>query len=125
MSDYFLAHYGVRGMRWGVRLGRGGSKKPRPITRDAREYNRIHKKGKKHGVSSLSNRELTLYNRRTQLLRERKKNNPSGYRRVNESLKSVNQIGTSSIAIIALGLKAKKVAPHVRAYVVERLSRIE
>lgn len=62
-----LEHYGVKGMRWGVRRRnrqKGISKSPEHQKREA-----IERKVKTKGVQSLSNRELSDFNRRIDLER--------------------------------------------------------
>jgi|SRR5262245_15864714 len=68
--DEFLAHYGVKGMHWGVRRNRpsgGGSSnpstatKPKPKPRqsaDATAAKKLKEKSKHGGADSLSNKEL-------------------------------------------------------------------
>ncbi len=55
----FLAHYGVKGMRWGQRR-RGGTSKGKvgPKSGDALKANKLKSRAKTHGTSSLSNKEL-------------------------------------------------------------------
>lgn len=61
-TDEFLAHYGIKGMRWGVR--RRDPSGVAPQSSDAVRAREAHAKLKKHGVDSLSNEELqTLLNR--------------------------------------------------------------
>ena len=65
-----LKHYGILGMKWGVRRGRnvlsryGGRKKStKGWSKDAKEANRLKKKE----VSQMSNAELRKLNERSQL----------------------------------------------------------
>lgn len=61
-----LAHHGVRGMRWGVRRGRGsGGSAPRktstpkpPKSEDASKAHKSASSAKSHGTDHLSNHEL-------------------------------------------------------------------
>jgi hypothetical protein len=60
LVDDILAHYGVRGMRWGVRrsegeLHGGGSGH---VSTDHQNAQAAKEKAKKHGTKSLSNKEL-------------------------------------------------------------------
>lgn len=64
-----LYHYGVLGMKWGVRRDRsrsGGSRKKRSMSDDARDAYTIKKKK----VSQMSNSELKKLNERSRLEQE-------------------------------------------------------
>jgi hypothetical protein len=70
--DEVLEHFGVRGMRWGVRRDResGGGSAPRrgkSVSVDAARFDKTRKKVKTRGVSSLSNAELKALNERINL----------------------------------------------------------
>ena len=60
-----LQHFGVRGMRWGVRRSRsqlsGGS---HPTASDAAQAHHVLKTVKKHGLGAASNAEIRLLNER-------------------------------------------------------------
>lgn len=60
--DNYLAHYGIKGMKWGVRKKRKSS-----VSRDKREARRLMKQTYKKGTQSLSNKELEKLNKRMQL----------------------------------------------------------
>jgi hypothetical protein len=60
--DAFLAHFGVKGMRWGIR-----KKKPHPVTADARQKESIKTKVKQTKIGSVSNADLQAAIRRMQL----------------------------------------------------------
>jgi hypothetical protein len=60
--DAFLAHFGVKGMRWGIR-----KKKPHPVTADARQKESIKTKVKQTKIGSVSNADLKAAIRRMQL----------------------------------------------------------
>lgn len=55
--DAFLEHYGVLGMHWGVRRGRGAAAKA-PASSDAAKANTLLKKAKTEGTHTLSNEDL-------------------------------------------------------------------
>lgn len=71
-ADNFLAHYGVKGMKWGVRrkLKDRASKSAakakkdikeefkRPVSSDAKGTNSSKSRAKSHGTDALSNKEL-------------------------------------------------------------------
>lgn len=70
-----LYHYGVLGMRWGVRRDRsrsGGSRKKRSSSQDAKEASAIGKKK----LSQMSNAELKKVNERKRLEQEYSRLNP-------------------------------------------------
>ena len=70
-----LYHYGVLGMKWGVRKDRsrsGGSRRKRSMSDDARDASTIKKKK----VSQMSNAELKKINERTRLEQEYSRLNP-------------------------------------------------
>lgn len=79
--DYYneLYHYGVLGMKWGVRRNRKqlsksvGNNRKRNMSDDAREVSKIKKKS----VSEMSNAELRKYNDRIRLEQEYSRLNPS------------------------------------------------
>ena len=75
-----LYHYGVLGMKWGVRRDRsrsGGSRRKRSMSDDAREASMIKKKK----VSQMSNSELKKLNERSRLEQEYSRLNPSAVRK--------------------------------------------
>lgn len=66
--DDFLAHYGVKGMKWGVRRKRGSNGL---VSTEAERASQLLEKVKKEGgVQSLSNKELGDLNKRLQLERQ-------------------------------------------------------
>lgn len=75
-----LYHYGVLGMKWGVRRDRsrsGGSRRKRSMSDDARETSAIRKKK----VSQMSNAELKKLNERSRLEQEYSRLNPSAVKK--------------------------------------------
>lgn len=75
-----LYHYGVLGMKWGVRRDRsrsGGSRKKRPSSQDAREASAIKKKK----LNQMSNAELRKLNERTRLEQEYSRLNPNAVKK--------------------------------------------
>jgi hypothetical protein len=60
--DEFLEHYGVKGMRWGVRRRRTGSspssRPSGPVSQDAARAARLQTRVSQHGTRSLTNAEL-------------------------------------------------------------------
>ena len=100
MSNVYLEHFGVKGMRWGVRkqpetVSTGVSKKT--TSSDAALANRITAKAQKLGISSLSNAELLALSQRLQLERQYSSltalpATKSGMDKVNDVLKVVNTV---------------------------------
>ena len=73
MSNVYLEHFGVKGMRWGVRkkqepVSTGVAKTP--MSSDAALTSKIRTKAQTSGMSSLSNEELFALNQRLQLERQ-------------------------------------------------------
>jgi hypothetical protein len=63
-----LAHYGIKGQRWGVRRSNpSGAKASKPKSEDAQKAKSIQAKAKKSGLDSLSNDELKVLVNRMQL----------------------------------------------------------
>lgn len=72
-DDLSLTHFGVKGMRWGVRkkqepVSTGVAKTP--MSSDAVLTSKIRTKARTSGMSSLSNEELFALNQRLQLERQ-------------------------------------------------------
>lgn len=72
--DEVLEHFGVKGMQWGVRRNRdsGGSgprfgKKKAPATKEASQATKLQDRARKHGIHTLSNRELEQLTKRMNL----------------------------------------------------------
>ena len=75
-----LYHYGVLGMKWGVRRDRsrsGGSRRKRPSSQDSREASTIKKKR----LNEMSNAELRKLNERTRLEQEYSRLNPNAVKK--------------------------------------------
>ena len=95
--DEFIAHFGVKGMRWGVRkrtmTEEGKSKRPPKKTQseDAAKAATSLAKSKKQGLASLSNAELKALNERMQL--------ESSYKQLNERQKTKGRQMAESIII--------------------------
>lgn len=64
--DEVLSHYGIPGMKWGVRRARS-STTGRVISEDAAKAAAYKKQARKSGVSSLDNEQLKELNRRLEL----------------------------------------------------------
>ena len=70
-----LAHYGVKGMKWGVRRNRGrrSSSNTKGWSKDAKRANAIKRKS----VNQMSNEELRTLNKRMELEKNYNRLNPS------------------------------------------------
>lgn len=66
--DSYLAHYGIKGMKWGIRKRQtsGGTEHH---SSDHKSANAIEKKAKEHGAEALSNKELSAIQKRANLKR--------------------------------------------------------
>lgn len=87
----YLAHYGVKGMRWGVRKKDRGSSDDGPKSEDARRARDHRSTVKKGGTDALSNKELqelvTRLNLEQQYSRLNAETTTAGKRFVNGSKK--------------------------------------
>ena len=105
--DDVLAHYGKKGMKWGVR---NAPTRSSSASRDSRTAMRAKQKAKKGGVQSLSNEELRNLNQRLQLEQKYHDLNPSttlrGEKFVGTALKQVSGMAISAAA-------AKYVIKHI------------
>jgi hypothetical protein len=85
--DEFLAHFGVKGMHWGVRKNSSSS----PVSDDAARASALKATASKHGTSALSNVELQHLVTRMSLEQQHGRLNPehvsAGKRVVSEVLK--------------------------------------
>lgn len=97
----FLEHYGVKGMRWGVRRSRGGvktakktSKKPSADFRKAQEL-------KKKGVPHLTNKQLKAVNERMNLEQNFSRMNPSKTKRGLKAVEAILAVGATANTAIA------------------------
>lgn len=106
-----LCHYGVLGMKWGVRRGRSsGSSKNRRASKmsdDARNAAKLKKKR----VSELSNAELRWLNDRQQLEQNHARLNPS---KVKRGLAAATGIVGTATATLALAKNSKKLVNEGR-----------
>src|SRR5690606_15955235 len=99
----FLAHYGVKGMKWGVRKDRRRS----AYSKDYARTRRIQNRAKKSGVTSLSNKDLKDLNTRIELEKKYRelKNQTSTIKRGESQVnKIIGLVGTATAAG-ALGAK--------------------
>ena len=74
-----LYHFGVKGMRWGVRKASpsGSGTKSYKSSRDYNAANRLRRKAKQSGAKSLTNKEMKMVNTRLELEKKYNALNPS------------------------------------------------
>ena len=74
-----LYHFGVKGMRWGVRKASpsGSATKSYKSSRDYNAANRLRRKAKGSGTKSLTNKEMKMLNTRLELEKKYNQLNPS------------------------------------------------
>ena len=74
-----LYHFGVKGMRWGVRKASpsGSGTKSYKSSRDYNAVNRLRRKAKQSGAKSLTNKEMKMLNTRLELEKKYNQLNPS------------------------------------------------
>lgn len=75
LSEEEFRHAGVKGMKWGRR--KAEPTKSAHVSADAARVKKIEQRLKKHGPTNLSNDDIAKLNKRSQLMSEYKKNNPS------------------------------------------------
>lgn len=106
--DEVLAHFGIKGMKW-------GKKKARPMSADAKQKQGIKEQVKKNKVGSVSNADLQAAIRRMQLEQDFKRlsvNEKSGVARwVSSTLLEIGkrEVQTQAAKAVA-GVVARKVA---------------
>ena len=89
-ADSFLAHYGVKGMKWGVRKATS-----HPASEDSAVASSYKLRAQKQGIHTLSNKELQTYINRANLeqqfnrLNKKKKN--AGSKFVGDVLKEIGK----------------------------------
>lgn len=104
-----FAHYGVKGMKWGVRKKRQTSGRTR-YTKESKDYARSAELSKKP-INEMSNEELVFLNNRYNLERQYKSFNPkkeSAGKRFVKSKAGKMVIGTLSTAAVAVGIALVK-----------------
>ena len=104
--DEFLEHFGKKGMKWGVTKAK--TTNPSHTSADAARANKISSRSKKNGLDNLSNDDLAKLNKRSQLLSEYKKNNPSTVKKGYEATKKAVAVAGTIGTVITIGAKVAK-----------------
>lgn len=97
MNDNVLMHYGVLGMKWGVR--KSGSSKKRNKTKGWSKEAKATRSIQKKGVKGMTNEELKRVNNRKRLEVDYRNLNPS---KVKTGLRYVGAVAAGMGTIIAL-----------------------
>jgi hypothetical protein len=96
--DEFLAHFGVKGMRWGVRRRRTGASSSAhpsgPVSSDAAKAARLKTRVSQHGTQSLTNAELQTLVTRLNLETQHGRLDP---RKVNAGQAFVTDVGKNIV----------------------------
>jgi hypothetical protein len=100
-ADDILEHYGVKGMRWGIRRRSGGSNSGRSRHPTAEDHARVSDL-KSRPVRALSTRELREVNDRLNLQQNFNRLNPSRINRGQSHVRSV--LATAGIVTSAVAL---------------------
>lgn len=107
-DENYLAHFGVKGMKWGIRksdtsggTSSSGSKGPIPKAPanegHAEKYNRLRSQIKTHGPNSLSPEELNFVNARTEAIAKINKMNVASPGWLSDTTKVVMQETTKTL----------------------------
>lgn len=96
-SDKTLSHYGILGMKWGVRRERGKDGRV-TSSKDYREARRLRAKGSRN----LSTQELQDLTKRLQLEKQLKDLSPKNYRKGMKIVKEATAAGTTVASLYAL-----------------------
>lgn len=102
MGEDYLEHFGVKGMKWGVRAARtihNARKAPKPMSEDAQR----HAAAKKKKLSELSDKELKDLALRLNMEQQVKRMNPASITKGHNAAKAVVAVVGTASAIHAIG----------------------
>lgn len=116
-----LKHYGIKGMKWGVRRSREELARLRgekaPPSQDAIKARGLQKRVKRSGTKSLSNKELKELNERLNLETNYKKMTTTKKKQMSkgekEALKNVGLLGLQVAGAVVMAKHAKRGAQWV------------
>lgn len=92
----FLAHYGKKGMKWGVRKRRNEAARAQKFgpSKESKQALRIYTKGKTSGVKSLTNQEINTFTTRVRLEQSFAAAQPkSAFKRGSDFVKEILGVG--------------------------------
>lgn len=123
MAEDELYHYGVKGMKWGVRKDRskssGSSRKKRETygwSKDAKRANSIKKKS----VKQMTNKELQTLNKRMELEKNYSRLNPSKVRKGMAAAATIAGAMGTVAALYGNGKKVMKIGREVSEKILRR-----
>lgn len=115
MNDNYLAHYGVMGMKWGVRRyqNKDGSYTPKGRKRRQKKqtYNVSPKKLKKN-MKYMDDKELQRQINRVNMQRQVKSFNPSAISRGEKALKRYTALAGTALAAVVVTKKVANLNPE-------------
>lgn len=117
-EEEYLEQAGVKGMKWGKRKAAPNSSH---TSADAARYNKISGRVKKNGLDNLSNDDLAKLNKRSQLMSEYKRNNPTKVKKGADATKKAldGLKDAKKVAGVGIAIYAAAKNPKVRAAAVK------
>jgi len=110
--DGILSHFGIKGMKWGIR--RKNPSASAPVSDDAKAHKEVKKQIKTSGTKSLSNKELKDYLERMDLEARYQKANPSVAKKARKEVADLLlQVGKKEAAAYASKQVAAALARQV------------
>jgi hypothetical protein len=110
----FLAHYGIKGMHWGVRRNGGHpGREEHPVSSDAQKAHEVARTIHEHGTAAVGNEDLQHLVNRQRLLQQHAQLNPgdpSHYRKGLDYVKSLTNDVNTVVNAVNTGQRAVKTA---------------
>jgi hypothetical protein len=108
--DEFFAHFGVKGMKWGVRRGRSGASEG-PVSTDAAKAHDLKTQVKTSGTKSLNNDELQHLVTRLNLEQQYGKltDSPNAFSQGHNFVKTTVSVGKLGVDAYKTGNEIKKI----------------